>query len=86
MDYIQISNYLKAMAHPTRLKIIIRLSRGPQCVNDITGLITGRQANVSQHLSLLRLHGIVDCRQNGNMKCYFLKNPKLIKKILTVFQ
>ena len=72
---------LKILSHPTRLMIVNELASGKKCVNDITELIRVNQPNISQHLSLLKLNGIVDSRQNGKMKCYFLKDADLIEEL-----
>nr|WP_230401097.1 MULTISPECIES: metalloregulator ArsR/SmtB family transcription factor [unclassified Synechocystis] len=42
---------------------------------DMTGL---SQANVSKHLQILRMGGIVGCRKQGNSRIYFLANPKYL--------
>ena len=52
--------------------------------NDIEEILELKQPNISQHLNLLRLLNIVDFMQDGNKKCYFLNNPKLIKDLLRV--
>lgn len=61
----RIADRLKAMADPTRLKILHTLQRGEMCVTTILHEVGGSQANVSKHLSVLRRAGIVDCRREG---------------------
>jgi len=73
---------LKALAHPTRLYIVETLLGGEMCVNDIRDLFDATQPNISQHLSILKYSGIVDFRQAGNLRCYFLNNPKKIEKLI----
>ncbi len=73
--------FLKALAHPVRLMIVSELLSGKRCVNDIKELVRVNQPNISQHLTLLKLQGIVDCMQKGKMKCYFLKDTALIREI-----
>ncbi len=82
MDYETVSAFFKAMGNPTRLKILVELSENEKCVGDVENLIGTGQANISQHLAILRRHEIVDCRKEGNIRCYFLKQPALLKKIL----
>lgn len=72
----------KALAHTTRLLIVERLLEEEKCVNDIKDLVNVSQPNISQHLNILRFAGIVDFRQKGNLRCYFLKEPQKIKKII----
>ena len=85
-EYDKISDFFNTLSHPVRVKIIAELLKGKKCVSDIKDLVNVNQPNVSQHLSLLRLNDIVDWRQEGKRKCYFLKNPKLIKNIFDVFK
>ncbi|GEM_PF-1609435 len=82
--YKILSQFFKALAHPTRLMIINELLDRKICVNDIEELLELKQSNISQHLNLLRLLNIVDFIQDGNKKCYFLNNPELIKNLLGV--
>ena len=61
----RISDVLKAMADPTRLKILHNLQNQERCVSDILDTVGGSQANVSKHLSVLKRAGLVDCRRQG---------------------
>ena len=73
---------LKTLGHPIRLHIVEVLLDGERCVNDIRELFQVTQPNISQHLNLLKFSGIVDYRQDKNLRCYFLKDPKKTKKII----
>jgi DNA-binding transcriptional ArsR family regulator len=70
------SRVLKALCHKTRMGIVAELLRKEKCVGDIEGQLKARQANISQHLSILRWAGIVDFRTEGKNRCYYLKDPK----------
>lgn len=72
----------KAFAHPIRLHIVESLLEDEKCVNDIRDLFDSTQPNISQHLNILKYSGIVDFRQSGNLRCYYLQNPKKIKGII----
>jgi DNA-binding transcriptional ArsR family regulator len=78
----RISNFFNALSHPVRVEIVSELLKGKKCVSDIKELVDVNQPNVSQHLSVLKGGGIVDWHQEGKRKCYFLKNPRLLKDIL----
>jgi len=82
--YKIIAQFFKALSHPVRLMIVNELLNKERCVNDIEEILDLKQPNISQHLNLLRLLNIVDFIQDGNKKCYFLKNPELIKNLLKV--
>jgi DNA-binding transcriptional ArsR family regulator len=82
LDYRGVCNLFKAFSHPTRIVIVTELLRDKKCVSDIRELIKVKQPNISQHLGILKASGIVDWIQQGKRKCYFLRNPQLIKDIL----
>jgi len=66
---------LKIIAHPVRIKILEELIEGVKCVSDFEESLDISQPNVSQHLSLLRAHFVIDYFVDGRLKCYFLKEP-----------
>jgi ArsR family transcriptional regulator len=77
---------LKAFSHPTRLAILQELAAGPKCVTDIEDLLDARQANISQHLAVLRYSRLVDFAQDGVLRCYYLCRPKLVRDMLSLVQ
>lgn len=66
---------IKAMAHPTRLFIVDRLSRGEQCVCELTEMIEADISTVSKHLSVLKNVGIVRDEKRGTQVYYTLLMP-----------
>ncbi len=66
---------LKVLAHPVRIRILEDLTQGVKCVSEFRDMLDISQPNVSQHLSVLRSHGIVDYFIDGRLKCYFLREP-----------
>lgn len=75
---------LKAFSHPTRLSILQELIAGPKCVTDMEELLPARQANISQHLAVLRHARLVDYAQEGVLRCYYLCRPKLVEDMLAL--
>jgi ArsR family transcriptional regulator len=73
------AEFLKALAHPIRLKIISVLIEGKQCVKNLSDLLHTSQPNVSQHLSVLRNKGIVGCKRDGSIVCYYIKDERVVK-------
>ncbi|MBE9546499.1 MAG: winged helix-turn-helix transcriptional regulator [Proteobacteria bacterium] len=86
LDYEKMSGFFKALGNPTRLRIVKELTEGEKCVGEVESSIRVSQANVSQHLTILKAHGIVDCRKEGNARCYYLRQTDLIKKILKLIE
>jgi DNA-binding transcriptional ArsR family regulator len=70
---------LKAMAHPSRLFIIEKLSERAHCVCELTEMIGADTSTVSKHLSILKNAGIISDRKEGTMVYYSLKAPCLLK-------
>lgn len=77
---------LKAFSHPTRLAILLELVAGPKCVTDMEELLPARQANISQHLAVLRHAKLVDYAQDGTLRCYYLSRPRLVKDLLALVE
>lgn len=75
---------LKAFSHSTRLAILEELLAGPKCVTDMEELLPARQANISQHLAVLRHAHLVDYAQDGSLRCYYLCRPKLAEDMLAL--
>jgi ArsR family transcriptional regulator len=61
-----IARLLKTMAHPIRLKILCLLQDRELTVGDIHKEVQTTNANVSQHLSILRNQGIISYRKDAN--------------------
>ncbi len=63
--FLKIADVLKAIADPTRLKILHCIQYGERCVSDILEAVGGSQANISKHLSVLKRAGLVASRREG---------------------
>lgn len=83
-DSLAAAELLKAFSHPTRLAILVELVAGPQCVTDMEELLPARQANISQHLAVLRHARLVDYAQDGALRCYYLCRPQLVEDLLAL--
>lgn len=79
-----VAELLKAFSHPTRLAILQELIAGPRCVTDMEELLPARQANISQHLAVLRHARLVDYAQDGALRCYYLCRPRLVRDMLAL--
>ena len=69
----------KVFSNPTRLKILNLLRDKEMSVTEIIQKTNLSQANISQHLSIMKAKGIVASRRNGKNIYYKLANPKIIK-------
>tara|TARA_B100000965_G_scaffold305836_1_gene264753 strand:- start:125 stop:442 length:318 start_codon:yes stop_codon:yes gene_type:complete len=74
------SSFLKALAHPTRLKIIDRLKHEDElCVCHIYEDLDLEQSNVSQHLKILRDQGILTSRKDGLKVMYRVRHKEVFQ-------
>jgi ArsR family transcriptional regulator len=71
----------KGLADPKRLLIITTLRETERSVSDICDLLNLPQANVSQHLAILREKGLVKARRDGQFVYYSLTSEKVIQAI-----
>ncbi len=69
----------KVFTSPKRLEILNLLRDKELSVGQLAKRANIRQANISQHLSILREKGIVKTRRAGKAIYYSLSNPKIIK-------
>jgi ArsR family transcriptional regulator len=76
----------QALAHPTRIAIIELLrDEGEVPVSQIYERLGLEQANVSQHLAVLRSKQIVVGRKDGNQVFYSLRDP-ILGKVLDLMR
>lgn len=73
-----VAKILKSMSHPIRLKILCLLQDRELSVGDIRNEVETTNANVSQHLNILRNQGIIDYRKDAN----YIYNRIVDKRIL----
>ncbi len=73
------ASIFQALAHPTRIAILEVLRDGEISARAIQDKLGVEQANLSQHLAILRSRQIVAHRKEGNQVFYSLRNRVLIK-------
>lgn len=80
------ADIFQALANPTRVAIVELLrDRGETPVTHIQDALRIEQANVSQHLSVLRSKNIVLARKEGNQVFYRLRDP-MLGKVLDILK
>ena len=80
MEIEKLSEIFKALADPTRLRLVKLLNNckpgvcqgGPLCVNALADQLGVTQSAVSQHLRILRHTGLVRGERKGNFMHYSL--------------
>jgi DNA-binding transcriptional ArsR family regulator len=72
----QAADCLRTLAHPVRLRIVELLSLGSVPVTELAETIGLPQAAVSQHLSLMKAHGLLSSHREGRRVFYELDHPQ----------
>lgn len=71
----------KALSDPKRLMVLYALAAAPRSVSDLAEAVDAREANVSQHLAVLRERGLVDTERRGTSVIYSLRYPELVEAV-----
>ena len=74
----------RALADPTRLRILHLLRSGELCVGDLVSILRVPQPTASRHLTYLRRAGLISSRKNSYWTFYALAPAQTIlrKKLL----
>ena len=72
---------LRCLGHPLRLRLLEALETGEKTVSELQEYAGVSQPMVSQHLTVLKAHGVVDLRRAGPFARYSVVEPK-VKSIL----
>ena len=73
----ELAAVLRVIAHPDRIRLIEEL-RAAECdVNSLIDRLELPGPRVSQHLTLMRLHHIVEERRDGRQHFYSLIHPEI---------
>jgi|SRR5580704_4412909 DNA-binding transcriptional ArsR family regulator len=73
------ADIFQALAHPTRIAILELLSEGELSAGALIEKLGMEQANVSQHLAVLRAKQIVTNRKVGNQVFYSVRVPIILE-------
>lgn len=73
------ADIFQALAHPTRIAILESLGDGELSAGALIEKLGMEQANVSQHLSVLRAKQLVSNRKVGNQVFYSVRDPIIMK-------
>ena len=78
-DYSEVSNRIKLLAHPERLRILDALRRDAECVCHLETLLGKPQPYVSQQLRILRDAGVIADEKQGQNVFYRLRDHELAR-------
>ena len=72
---------LRAIAHELRLSVLCLLLERPMCVHELIEATGASQSNLSQHLSKMRLMGIINNEKRGQQVYYEIANPEFFNLV-----
>ena len=78
----ELAEIFKVIAHPDRIRMIEELRTGEKDVNTLAETLGLPGARVSQHLSLMRAHRLVEERRDGRHHFYHLIQPEIASWIV----
>jgi len=82
-DLDEVTDFLKLINEPNRLKILCSLKGGEQCVCNIWKTLKIPQNLASHHLKALKDFGLIASRQEGR-KVIYSSNKEKIQKYSTI--
>src|SRR5438067_11372633 len=75
------ASFCQGLSDPKRLLIVTALRDGDKSVSELGQLVGARQANVSQHLALMRHLGLVDARRVDGNVLYRLADERIAEAV-----
>ena len=80
----EVSALLKSIAHPLRLKILCLLQDQELTVGEIRETVRTTNANVSQHLTIMRNQRIIVARKEANLIYNRITDERVIELVNTM--
>ena len=74
---VRLASLFKTLSHPQRLYLLCCLCDGEATVSELRAACGAPQPVVSQHLTRMRLEGIVESRRAGNHVHYSIADPQI---------
>jgi DNA-binding transcriptional ArsR family regulator len=85
VNYEKISETLKALAHPARLKIVVGILKDECNVAKIQKVLGLPQSTISQHLRVLKNADIIKGRKEGTKTCYRVVDVR-VREIMQIIK
>lgn len=77
---------MKTLSNPDRLMVLCRLSQGELSVGEIEAELGIRQPTLSQQLTVLREHGLVNTRREGKNIYYSVASAEAMAVIRVLYE
>ena len=72
-----IAQRFRAMGEPMRLRLLMQLQEGERTVSELVGQMQTSQANISKHLNVLAVCGLLVRRKQGLNVFYAIADPNI---------
>ncbi len=74
----EVAELLKVLANNNRLLILCALLENNLTVTELSKFVPNiSQSSLSQHLSILKSHNILDCNKSGQNVTYFISDKRI---------
>lgn len=73
------AEFFRVLGHPVRVRILDLLRDGERTVGDLQNELQMDSSGTSQHLGVLRKHGILDGRREGTSVYYTVRDPRIFQ-------
>ncbi len=83
-DVEHVAALLKTMSHPIRMRILCLLQNNELTVGDLRSEVKTSNANVSQHLTILRNKQIIASRKEANFIYNRIADERILELISTM--
>lgn len=70
------AEFLRALGHPVRVRIVELLRDGERSVGELQAQLNLDSSGTSQHLGVLRRHGVLESRRQGTSVFYRVRDPR----------
>lgn len=80
------AEFFKTLGHPVRVRILELLKDGERSVGDLQRELKMDSGGTSQHLGVLRKHGVLDGRREGTSVFYSVRDPRIFQLLDTARQ
>jgi DNA-binding transcriptional ArsR family regulator len=73
------AEFFRILGHPVRVRILELLRDGERTVGDLQHQLQMDSSGTSQHLGVLRTHGILEGRREGTSVYYAVRDPRIFE-------
>ena len=80
----EVSEVLKSLAHPVRLKVLCQVLDGEKTVGELTEFCEISQPAMSNFLNRMKADGVVSSRKEKTSVYYRIADPKLLKLLKAI--